>query len=501
MKPPLPRSRGARWVTALGILAVLALGVAIAPRLWNFARAEWYSNTVRSQQNMDIPGDGQRRPTPNSARTNVVGGPPYITDVSGDRRYFVDQYKEPVLVRGDSPWALMTRLSPAQAQIWFADRQRQGFNAAIVSLIGAEANGGPDDSGRTYDGLLPFVEEDILRWNDPFWRRVHDYLKMAAEHGITVFLYPIDGWTIGTSVVPTSIDQCRSYGAKIGDHLRDLPNIVWMSGGDYFPEPADPARGSDVDRCIDAMMQGIRSTGDNRPFSMQLGYQKSLSTDNPFWASRIDWNFVYTYYPTYRAVLDGYQHQPPLPTVMSESNYEGENNQPRTKPTTDETLRRQVLWALTSGSAGDFMGSQDWRFNDGWEDRLNTPALAQIGRLRDLFAKLPWWQLVPDVDETFVTSGRGTRLTTDEPMDVLDNDYVTAARTRDGRTAVVYVPTERTITTDRAKLATGVVASWVDPVSGARQPAAMSDTFTTPGPNAGEDHDWLLLFSATVPGG
>ena len=36
---------------------------------------------------------------------------------------------------------------------------------------------------------------------------------------------------------------------------------------------------------------------------------------------------------------------------MGEANYEGENNQTETLPTTDETLRRQVLWALTSGAA------------------------------------------------------------------------------------------------------------------------------------------------------
>ena len=53
-----------------------------------------------------------------------------------------------------------------------------------------------------------------------------------------------------------------------------------------------------------------------------------------------------------------------------EANYEGENNQPETPPTTDETLRRQVLWSLTSGAAGEFVGSDDWEFHDGWEERL-----------------------------------------------------------------------------------------------------------------------------------
>jgi hypothetical protein len=111
--------------------------------------------------------------------------------------------------------------------LWFADRQRQGFNAAIVSLIGASANGAPGDDGATVDGLLPFVDGDVLQWQEPYWARVTAYLRLAAEHGITVLLYPIDGWTIGHSFVPTSIagdttDHGRdpSPAGALGAHLR-----------------------------------------------------------------------------------------------------------------------------------------------------------------------------------------------------------------------------------------------------------------------------------------
>ena len=96
------------------------------------------------------------------------------------------------------------------------------------------------------------------------------YLRLAADHGITVLLYPIDGWTIGRSFVPRSIDQCHRYGGKVAQRFRDLPNIVWMAGGDYWVTARDPARGTDVDHCIDAMMRGIREAGDARPFSIQL---------------------------------------------------------------------------------------------------------------------------------------------------------------------------------------------------------------------------------------
>lgn len=478
------------------MLAITAISV---PRVWSFVQGLRYSQELRSNQNMAIPGASEEAlgpfPRLDKRMPTEPGGPPYVTSVSTSGRYFVDQYGRPILVKGDSPWSLMTRLSPAQAQLWFKDRERQGFNAAIISLIGAEANGGPDNLGRTYDGLLPFSDGDILRWNEPFWARAHDYLRIAADHGITAFLYPIDGWTLGQSFVPKSIDQCRAYGAKVAGHFQDLPNIVWLSGGDYFPSATDTARGTDVDQCIGAMMRGVRGTGDSRPFSVQLGNNKSISTENPFWSVRVDWNFVYTYYPTYRAVLDAYRHRPPIPAVLGESNYEDENNQPDTKPTTDETLRRQVLWALTSGAAGDFMGSQDWQFNDEWERRLTTRAVTQISRLRSLFSQLPWWELVPDINDSFVTSGRGSNVTND-PMDVLDNDYTTAAITPDGHLAVVYVPTTRTISIDRTKLARGAQIAWVDPSSGAKKWVPVTTTFTTPGQNSVGDNDWLLLFTA-----
>ena len=423
-------------------------------------------------------------------------GPPYMTYVSLNGRYFLDQYRKPLLVKGDSPWALMTRLSPVQAKLWFMNRREHGFNAAIVSLVGSIGNGGPSDDGSTFDGLRPFIEGNILNWQEPYWQRVTSYLRMAAEHGITVFLYPIDGWTIGRSFVPESIEQCHSYGRKVAERFRDLPNIVWMSGGDYIPATKDLARGSDVDHCIDAMMRGIREAGDGRPFSIQLAGEKSISNDNAYWASRVDWNFVYTYYPTYRAVLEGYGRQPRIPAILGEANYEGENNQPETLPTTDETLRRQVLWALTSGAAGEFVGSHDWAFHDGWEQRLSTPAVTQIERLRNLISGLPWWQLMPDTSDRVVTGGRGTQLKTDDPMDVLDNDYVTAAKTPDGRFAVIYLPTKRTISVNRAALPAGTRAAWTDPTSGTSHPVPMSNTFTTPGTNAGGDADWLLLFTS-----
>lgn len=484
------------WWLLRATLAVAVILVASGSwMLWRHTQQAPFND----KQRMSIPGaDGPAVLESTPPLAGKREGAPFVTSVSGDGRYFLDQYGKPILVAGDSPWALMTRLSPQQAGLWFADRQSRGINAAIVSLIGATANGAPGDDGATFDGLLPFANGDILQWQEPYWERATEYLRMAADHGMTVMLYPIDGWTIGHSFVPSSIEQCREYGGKLAQRFRDLPNIVWMSGGDYVPSGADPAHGSDVDRCIDAMMHGIREAGDRRIFSIQL-YPQSTSTRNPFWAERVDFNFVYTYFPTYAGVLNAYRRDPPIPAVLGEANYEGENNQPGTPPTTDETLRRQVLWALTSGVAGEFAGSDDWEFHEGWEQRLSTRSLTQIARLRSTFAALTWWQLVPDLGSELVTGGRGTQLMTDDEMDaqdVLDSDYVTAARTPDGTLAVVYVPTQRTISVNVSEMAAGTHAEWIDPASGTRLPVPMSDTFTTPGRNADGDDDWLLILAS-----
>ncbi|MEG3614428.1 DUF4038 domain-containing protein [Isoptericola haloaureus] len=480
-----------RLITA-ALVAVVVLGAA-AVGVWLAVRDDANPQALRIEgegpEVGSVPDDGGAPP----------GAPGVGTawTVSADGRSFQDESGRPVLVRGDSPWSLLTDLSSEEIRDYLAAREEQGFNALLVSLLGATGNGGPSDSGATVDDVSPFLDGDVTRLNPEYWDHVHAAVAAASEHGVTMFLYPVDGWTIGTSFVPRSIDECRTYGAEVGARLADLSNIVWVTGGDYFPVTNEPEDGSDVDRCFDAVREGL-DTAVERPFSIQLGYDKSVSTDNPFWRPRVDWNFVYTYFPTYRAVLDAVEAAPSIPAVMGEGNYEGENNQPETPPTTDETIRRQVLWAMTSGACGAFFGTDDWEFLPGWETRLDSSGAHAAATALDVVEEFAWWRLWPDTDDPLVTSGRGTLLTDDAPTDVLDNDYVTAALTPDGSQALVYVPSTRTITVDRARLAPDLRARWIDPASGVEAPAGDGPTYTTPGPNSDGATDWLLAFDGAA---
>ena len=154
-RPRRTRRRRAGLVAlALLVLVVGAGGVGV----WRHER---------SGQAMRIP-DGRSgdaavpvpAPTPTTSSA-PPGQPRFVTTVGEDGRHFTDQYGDPVLVHGDAPWSLLTDLSPAQAELYLRDREEHGYNAALVSLIGAEANGGPADDARTSDGLRPFVEGDV----------------------------------------------------------------------------------------------------------------------------------------------------------------------------------------------------------------------------------------------------------------------------------------------------------------------------------------------------
>ncbi|UTM39891.1 DUF4038 domain-containing protein (plasmid) [Rhodococcus pyridinivorans] len=427
----------------------------------------------------------------------------YVSSVSSDGRYFQDQHGDPILIRGDSPWSGVADWSPEQAELYFANRATRGFNASIISAIGAPGNGGPNDKGATFDGLEPFVNGDITTWNEPYWARVDEYFRIACRHGNTLFLYPIDGWNLTDVFASATPDQAFAYGRMFAQRYAQFPNIVWMTGGDYSPDIEDLAAGAESDHVLRGMLDGIRAAGSDKPFTIQLGWDKLLSTDHPFWELLVDWNFVYTYAPTYQAVLDAYARpasaRDPRPALFAEGNYEDENNQSETAPTTDETLRRQALWALTSGSPGEFRGSDDWEFLDGWESRLDTPAVTQLAAIRELWQSWSWWQLVPDVDQPLVAAGRGTRSTDDEMLDVLDNDYVTAARTPDGSLAVVYVPTRRTIRLDLSLVPQTATLAWIDPAD-ATGPSQVAEidrdgNVSTPGPNNDGDEDWLLVIT------
>jgi len=118
-----------------------------------------------------------------------------------------------------------------------------------------------------------------------------------------------------------------------------------------------------------------------------------------------------------------------------------------------------------------------------------------MGKLVALLSSRPWHELVPDQDHKVLTSGYGT---------FGEDDYVTAARTPDGKLAMAYMPWTRTVTVDLGTLSGPVTARWYDPANGTFQtigdgPFANNGSveFSTPGWNSDGADDWVLVLDAS----
>jgi hypothetical protein len=182
---------------------------------------------------------------------------------------------------------------------------------------------------------------------------------------------------------------------------------------------------------------------------------------------------------------------------MIEANYEGEHWY-----TGPSTLRRQEYWTMLSGATGQFYGNKyTWPFRKRWPRYLNTIGSRQMTFVTNLFSRRRWYDLVPDTEHRLVVAGYGTY---SNAGSVNSNDYVTAARTPDGRLAIAYLPTGHLVEIDMRRMSgRRVRVQWYDPTTGSYSTVPGSPfprngrrRFAVPGKNGEGGKDWVLVLTA-----
>jgi len=434
-----------------------------------------------------LAGDVEGAPPANAI---PVRQPAFPLRLSANRRYLVDSQNRPFLIVGDSPQALVVRLSVDEATRFIANRALAGFNTIWVNLLSNDYTGGVP-SGRTFDGIPPFKQEGRLSTpNEAYFARAEAMIRSAAEHGTAVLLDPIEtgGWL--DTLRANGPYRAYAFGRWLGARYKSLPNIVWMSGNDFqsWRDPGDDALAL-------AVARGIRDGDPGHLQTVELDFHglTSSSSDDARWKNLISLDAAYTFLPTYVQIAKAYRRRPRLPVFMVEASYEGEHDY-----VGPSTLRRQEYWTLLSGATGQLYGNRyTWQFVDGWTTHLDTVGSRQMTYVTNLFAPIRWYDLVPDVHHRLVISGYGTYRTTGT---VQDSNYVTAARTEDGKLAIAYVPAGQTIRVDMTKLTGRIRARWYDPSTGKYRKASRSllrsagkRSFAPPRANGDGDPDWVLV--------
>lgn len=407
-------------------------------------------------------------------------------------RYLVDQSDAPFLVAGESPQAMMVNVSEKDAELFFANRRSHGFNAAWINLICATYTGGRAD-GATTDGIHPFKNGfDFSEPNEAYFARCDRIIRLAAKHGTLVMLDPAETGSFLKVMQSNGVEKCREYGLWLGKRYASFENLLWFHGNDYNEHNAAN------DAIVSAIALGIKEFDTRHLHTIETeaddGGHTSLDDDR--WAPIIGLSGAYSYGPVYVPIFRDYNRKTDhrVPTFMVESSYEFEKLG-GAQLGTPRQLRWEEYTSDLSGTTGQLYGNKfTWPFLAGWKDKLDTPGAVQMAYVTALFEPRPWHQLVPDQDHALVTEGWGK---------FGDFTYASAARTPDGKLAIVYVPDKRTITIDLTKLAGPITARWYDPSNGKFQPIPGSPfpvtaprRLPTPGSNADGDADWVLLLEA-----
>ena len=106
--------------------------------------------------------------------------PTYPLKVSANGRYLIDQHSTPFLLAGDSPQALMVNLTEQDAELFFASRVANGFNAVWINLLCRKGTGGAPTAAPTmacFPSKLPMISRRPTRRTSPAatacfdWRR------------------------------------------------------------------------------------------------------------------------------------------------------------------------------------------------------------------------------------------------------------------------------------------------------------------------------------------
>lgn len=449
----------------------------------------------------------EKAPTLN-AQPAGTSSPAYPLKVSANGRYLVDQNNVPFLIVGDTPQGLIGRLSEADAELYFADREAHGFNTAGWIDVACAGN---DYKNNTYattpDGIRPFngfvaggtdyTHYDLSQPNEAYFTRLDHIVQIATNHHQAVFLDPAEtiGWL---SVLRNNgLKAAYAFGQYLGNRYKRFSNVMWLSGNDFnnWTIPSD-------DTLVQAVAKGIRSVVPWQLQTVELHVRTSSSFDDPRWVPLSDLNSTYTYSPTYIQMLHSYNQKPVKPDYLVEAHYDWENVGTPPDFGTPNVLRREDYWTLLSGGVGQFYGNKyTWSFADGWQSHIDTPGVDQLKIWKEFFSSIPWQDLVPDQDHSVLTGGFGSF--GDVDARVSESDYATAAKTADGGFIVVYMPTNRAITINMAALKSSGRARWFDPSNGTYQsisgsPFANSGSrdFAPPGKNHDGDGDWVLLLNA-----
>lgn len=409
--------------------------------------------------------------------------------------YFAHRDGTPFFWMGDTAWNGALRSSRADWNTYLSVRRQQRFN--VIQFVTTQWRAAAADrlGQRAYTGF------ESITINSEFFRRIDDRIDAINRSGMVAA--PVLLWELGDpqgspGQLPESeaIKLARYLTARYGAH-----HVVWLLGGDanYLDEKAE--RWKRIGRAVfdeptsipvflhPQGMQWPWAAFQDESWLTAIAYQSGHGDD----AYTLQWIHSGPAAEN-REAFKGrpiLNLEPPYEDIVA---YQSGERQ------TAYGVRRAVYWSLLAtpiaGITYGAHGIWSWEPSESvplnhegageakpWFEALHFPGGADMMHVVELFTGLPWWQLWPDES-----------LVQDQATDPAT--HVSASRTPDGTSAVVYLPKGGEVTLDLSRISTRTRAHWFDPRDG-RQSAASpvrEATFAAP-----DTFDWVLYFAPESP--
>lgn len=385
--------------------------------------------------------------------------------LSDNRRYLVHADRTPFFWLADTAWNGALKAKEEDWKTFLADRREKLFTA--VQFVISQWRACPADR----DGNVAYTGKEKIAVVPKFFQRMDRYFDLTNEAGLVAI--PVLLWAIRGDVNPGYVlpeDQAallvRYMVARYGAH-----RAIWILGGDGNYNGADRVKrwhaiGSEGLKFNPGRLATMHPQGRQWPWDGFrdeawldiLTYQSGHGDDG----DTCKWNVL-------GPPATKWKEEPVRPIINAEPNYEDHKAYHSKQPHSDFHVRRAAYWSLlASPPAGLTYGAHGvWSWEETpaeplahrgtgvakpWREAMQLPGSGQMKLMRNLFNRLPWWDLRP-ADEIVL----------DRPEDQDFKKYVKAAKTPDNRWAVVYAPDNDGVTIDIKAFGGSVKGLWFDP--------------------------------------
>lgn len=378
----------------------------------------------------------------------------------------------PFLWLGDTAWDLLYALDDAGVRDYALRRRQQGFNVALLQLVGG------DNNARDVTGLtsLTVGPDGKARLNPAFAAGALHKIQLLNANGIVGGVVLAWGPTLAQKFGTEA--AAEQFGRDVGAALGGA-DIVWLLGGDVNPDAGTIPLWR-------AVARGLR---EGSPLPHLISYHPTSGSSSAWFGDDgvLDFQSAQTGHSRYRplsqpqtgVIRSDFIRAPVRPTIDQESGYEGIPDglyrlHPRgtmVEPADrldDYDVRVRLWQQFMSGAFGYTYGQLDvtifwqpgkqiaWPIGEPWRSSMDAPGAQELAIYQATRRRLGTAYLQPD-----------DQLVRESLNRVYDYARVLAGCTPDRRSCLVYSAPGMPFRITGSRTTQNMVLRWIDPRTGA----------------------------------